>query len=175
MFILVLLNNENYYVTEKGILVHNGYKGNAPKRTVDADEAKKLDDLIKQIGLEDGKNLAYIEGAIDSKTIDNVANSGMTKPNTTPGKPFADQQLPTGPTVEDLANTSRPPGIDRRAYDSEVKLLEDLLDKTTSTSSGSIKLVSDRDLCSSCSNALDKFRELRPNIDVEIVYRNPYP
>ncbi|WP_128331664.1 hypothetical protein [Apibacter sp. HY039] len=43
MFILVLLKNENYYVTEEGILVHNGY---GPKNVdlLQSDIAKAFDD-----------------------------------------------------------------------------------------------------------------------------------
>lgn len=132
--------------------------------------------LYEKYLLDAEKNVAYIEGYIDDiGELNAVANSGRTVPGTTPGKPFDQQTLPTSPTPEDLANTARPPKPDRRAYDSEVKILEDILDKTTKNSSGSFKLVSQRDLCSSCSDALDRFKELRPNVNVEVVYKDPYP
>ncbi len=53
-------------------------------------------------------------------------------------------------------------------------MLEEILDTTTPNSTGTIKLVSEFDMCGSCIKAIDQFRQLRPDIKTELVFVKPY-
>lgn len=55
-----------------------------------------------------------------------------------------------------------------RAFDSEVKILEDIATRYTSTPnvSGRITLVSERPFCMSCSDVIKQFQKQFPNIKI---------
>lgn len=144
-------------------------------RKITLNEKLKLDKLKKlfKVG-ENDKNLAYVEGQIDGNNIELTSISGKkSKPGSVEQTPFNEQQLKTKPTKEDINKGQI--NVDRRAYDSEVKALEKILKETTSDSSGKIKIVSDRNMCGSCTNAIEELKKLRPKIEVEKVYNRDYP
>jgi len=136
-------------------------------------EETKIDEIRDEHGIGRKKNVAYVEGVIDGNSVDIQSHSGQkSKPGTVEAKPFEEQQLDTSPTERDVEKGQT--ADDRRAYDSEVKAMEEILDNTTPESTGKIKIVTERNLCDSCANAVEQFRELRPNIEVETVYSIPY-
>ena len=142
-------------------------------RRANQNEEARINEIRQDHQIGRRKNVAYAEGEIDGIPVDSRSHSGRnSKPGTVESRPFEEQQLSTSPTRRDINNGQTAP--DRRAYDSEVKILEQILDQTTPTSNGNIKIVTERNLCSSCSNAIRQFRELRPNIEVETVYSIPY-
>jgi len=55
-----------------------------------------------------------------------------------------------------------------RAYDSEVFLLEDLAARLDATATGTVHIYSERAVCDSCSNVIDQFRRMFPNIRVVV-------
>jgi hypothetical protein len=116
------------------------------------------------------KNVAYAEGILAGQPYRNDAHSGMSsKPGTASAKPFETQLIRTRPTSLDLER-----GVsdsDVRAYDSEVKILEELLDQTADNPSvsGKIKVVSERPICESCWDGISQVEKLRPNLNIERV------
>jgi hypothetical protein len=93
----------------------------------------------------------YAEGTLDGKPYYREAHSGRNSQDATaPPKPFERQQLKTRPTTADRARGATDP--DMRAYDSEVKILEELLDQTAGNPAveGAFKIVSERPICESC-------------------------
>jgi The BURPS668_1122 family of deaminases len=142
-------------------------------RKATAEESAKIDNVRKDFKISGKKNIAYVEGQIDGKPVDLKSYSGTdTRPGTVDPIPLENQQLKTQPTSGDIANGQTT--ASRRAYDSEVKALEKILNETSTDSKGKIKLVSERDLCGSCSDAVSQFKKLRPNIKVETVFSKPY-
>jgi len=147
-------------------------KGLSRKAT--PEERAKIQCIRDNLNLKPGKqNVAYLEGTINGKLINIESVSGQKSPQgSVETTPFEEQQLKTQPTRADIEKGQTI--ADRRAYDSEVKGLEKVLKETTPEAKGIIKVVSERDLCGSCSNAVEQFRNLRPNIKVETVYSKPY-
>ena len=147
--------------------------GGSGARKATPEEAAKITQIRKDFKISKNKNIAHVEGKIDGKLIDLKSYSGKDKrPGTVDPIPQEKQQLKTQPTSGDKAKGQI--DLDRRAYDSEVKALEKILSETTPESSGKIKLLSERDLCGSCSDAVKQFKILRPNIEIETVYSTPY-
>lgn len=110
---------------------------------------------------------------MDGKPYEQTSHSGYIKerPGTIPHTPVGEQQLQTRPTTVDreiAARDGNPVDPTRRAHDSEVKILEDLLRKTTPKSTGNIRLVSERTVCESCSDAIGQFRKLRLGIRIRV-------
>lgn len=50
-----------------------------------------------------------------------------------------------------------------------------LMHNINPNSTGKIKIVTERDMCSFCAGAVDQFKVARPGIEIEVVYRTPYP
>ncbi|MEZ0609903.1 PAAR domain-containing protein [Fibrella sp. WM1] len=120
------------------------------------------------------KNIAYAEGTIGDEPYYREGHSGQnSKPGTANAKDFPDQTLDTKPTKQDIERGSTTP--DQRAYDSEVKILEEVLDQTNNNPdvNGTIKIVSERPICDSCMDAIRQFEKLRPNIKIERVETTP--
>ena len=114
--------------------------------------------------LRPSMNVATATGNIDGKTVDLRANSSKAAgKGTVPHKLFRDQQLKTRPTESDLVKGRSHEAL--RAYDSEVKMLEKVLDDTTPASEGEIAITSLNDFCNSRGNAIDvQMKVLRPGI-----------
>lgn len=110
---------------------------------------------------------------MDGKPYEQIAHSGHKNDveGTIKHTPVQQQKLKTNPTKTDYEQAARRrEEVDptRRAHDSEVKILEDLLRKTTPASKGNIRLVSERTVCESCTKAIEQFRELRPGIRIRV-------
>jgi hypothetical protein len=124
----------------------------------------------KEHDISKKKNVAYAEGILDGKPYYREAHSGRNSHDgTAPPKPFERQQLRTRPTTTDIARGATDP--DMRAYDSEVKILEELLDQTADKPAveGTFKLVSERPICESCWDGISQVEALRPNLKIERV------
>ena len=142
-------------------------------RSANAHEEAKIGQLRQKYKVDKRQNVAYTEGAVDGKFYEQTAHSGHAKdrPGTVRHTPVERQQLETRPTTTDheiAIRDGKPVDPTRRAHDSEVKMLEDLLSKTTPKSTGNIRLVSERTVCESCSNAIEQVRRLRPGIRVRV-------
>jgi hypothetical protein len=133
-------------------------------------EAATIDKIRKEHDISKKKNVAYAEGILDGKPYYREAHSGRNSHDgTAPPKPFERQQLRTRPTTTDIARGATDP--DMRAYDSEVKILEELLDQTADKPAveGAFKLVSERPICESCWDGISQVEALRPNLKIERV------
>jgi hypothetical protein len=142
-------------------------------RQANSHQEAKINKLRKEFKIKKDQNIAYTEGTINGKPHDVVAHSGHLRDaeNTVQHTPVEAQQLQTHPTKGDYAQASRrgeAVNPSRRAHDSEAKILEDLLRKTTPESTGDIKLVSELPVCESCDGALQQFQQLRPKIRVRV-------
>lgn len=142
-------------------------------RKADAHQGAKIERLRKTHSISDERNIAYTEGAIDGNPYKVTAHSGYKRSaeSTIEPTPLEKQPLKTRPTKADYEEAARrgiPVDPTRRAYDSEVKTLEDLLRKTTPGSTGDLLLVSERAVCTSCEAALQQFQQLRPGIRIRV-------
>ncbi|MCA6363913.1 MAG: hypothetical protein IM638_12815 [Bacteroidetes bacterium] len=142
-------------------------------REANEEEVDKINNDRKLYNVSKKKNIAKFEGEIDGNNIDLVSVSGEKQiEGTVDAIPFEDQKLTTQPTKSDKLQS--PDALDRRAYDSEAKGLENLLSRTNPDSKGKIRLISERNLCGSCNDVVKQFSKLRPNIEIELVYVKPY-
>ncbi len=154
-------------------------KGGSNSRLATPEEAAALMDLKAEL-LKNNKdllptaNVATTKGIIDGKPIDLTANSSkFAAEGTVKHKPFINQKLKTQPTASDIARGKTQKAL--RAYDSEAKISEHILDNTTPESIGEITITSENDFCTSCENILDvQMKELRPGIKINKVYVKPY-
>ena len=55
-----------------------------------------------------------------------------------------------------------------RAFDSEVKILEDVASRISPETRGTINLFSERAVCDSCSSVINQFRQMFPNMNVNV-------
>lgn len=139
-------------------------------RDATQEEAATITKIRKDHQISKKKNVAYAEGTLDGKPYYREAHSGRnSQEGTAPPKPFEQQQLKTRPTTADRARGATDP--DMRAYDSEVKILEELLDHTAGNPAveGAFKIVSERPICESCWDAISQVEEVRPNLKIERV------
>ncbi|MBC8152130.1 MAG: hypothetical protein H7Z72_04400, partial [Bacteroidetes bacterium] len=133
-------------------------------------ERQRIAEIRRKHNISKRKNIANIEGEINGKKVDLEAHSGVeSKRGTAESRPHAEQELETHPTKDDVRRGPTTP--DQRAYDSEVKALEKILQDTAENpnAQGKIKIVSERPVCDSCREAIEQFRRKRPNIKVEVV------
>lgn len=82
-------------------------------------------------------------------------------------------KLPQGNTILKSSDASSKGGINR-IQDSEFRILEFLAQqhKNNRGVRGNVSLFTARSTCTSCSTAVDQFRTLFPNINVDVVTRN---
>ncbi|GAA6154317.1 deaminase domain-containing protein [Pseudoteredinibacter isoporae] len=90
------------------------------------------------------------------------ALSGKNSPSSTVGIPDARQ-----------FETTFINGTDR-AWDTEVKILETLGPQFNSSSSGTIRLLSELEVCGSCSGVIQQFEKAYPGVKVQ-PETGPYP
>jgi len=109
--------------------------------------------------------IAVMDADVDGAQFSGTANSGRVSKRGSVGVP-AQPQLPTHTT----GDSSNP-----RDTDPEIKLLEGLLRRTTPDSTGHVTLISERDPCDSCLDAIKIFENLRKRIALEISFQHPYP
>jgi hypothetical protein len=151
-----------------------------PSRLASESEAAEIHSLKEELLKENSNNLpesinvAIARGTIDGKSIDLKANSSKKAgEGTIPHKLFKNQQLKTQPTANDLAKGRYHEAV--RAYDSEIKILEKILDDTAPNSTGEITITSLNDFCTSCESVIDvQMMGLRPGIKINKVYVQPY-
>ena len=139
-------------------------------RDATQEEAATIHKIREEYNISKKKNVAYAEGILDGKPYYREAHSGQdSKKGTAPTKLFELQQLKTRPTAADRARGVT--NLDMRAYDSEVKILEELLDQTADKPAvaGTFKLVSERPICESCWDGISQVEALRPNLKIERV------
>ncbi|GEM_PF-1017100 len=112
--------------------------------------------IMKNLGVGIRRNIAYAEGKIGGNTIRVVGISGETDRLYVTESPINRQYVTQ--VVDDFS----------RAFDSEVKILEDIAAryKSTPNVSGRITLVSERPYCLSCSDVIKQFQKQFPNIKI---------
>jgi RHS repeat-associated protein len=121
--------------------------------------ASKIDFVRDALNVGKTRNIGLLEGQIGNTKISDIAISGETTRAFSVANP-----------VNRVFTTSEVGGYDR-AFDSEVKLLENIAQqyKTTPDIGGSIQLTSERPFCESCSGVVKQFKKMFPNIKVKVV------
>ena len=134
-------------------------------------KTNKINEIRQKKRISKNKNIAFAEGEINGKLYFRESHSGQdSKLGTAISTPYESQKLSTRPTLRDIEKGQINP--DRRAFDSEVKILEEILEQTKNNPNitGKIKIVSEREICESCTDAISAFEKLRPNIKIERVH-----
>jgi hypothetical protein len=149
---------------------------------VDQEQAQRIADLHALPGVKSGQNVGFVTGEIDGDVVDLAARSGLNRrpsPGLVGTKDAADPRriVQYAPTKSDIARFGDKLTDEQlaqmRAYDSEVTLLEAILDMTEKDPlvAGHITLVTERDLCDSCLEfAVESFKAARPNITIDLRY-----
>ena len=164
-------------LTAKGIGIAVGRVRTAVRNTsirlATVEEAVALEQVRQDLRLtsrnQRSRNLAIGEGTIDGKPYRQIAISGQKPVQGTAGaKPHNEQRISTSPTQRDIEKGQGAP--DRRAYDTEVKIMEDVLDQTAGNPNvkGEITITSELPICPSCHRAIaSEFHKHRPNIKIK--------
>jgi hypothetical protein len=105
------------------------------------------------------KNIAISQSKIDGVTQTHTSISGSASPEGTVGPP-------ANRTFHYL--TMREDGAMTRAFDSEIKILEDLAQKMTKDSTGTLHLFTEKYPCESCIFAIKQFKKRYPKVKVNI-------
>ncbi|WOC53117.1 hypothetical protein BPO_p0034 (plasmid) [Bergeyella porcorum] len=129
-----------------------------------ADATKRIKDYRTKNNLK-GKNIGYLEGNVNGKTIDNkMWRSGEAKPEIEP-------QIFKAIKVEGSGGRSW-----LRNTDSEYKMLNQLakdlggkVGNTYPNIKGEIKIISELPYCDSCTGVIQQFNEMFPNIKIILV------
>ena len=159
-----------FYYAQQGKASKGSVEIQPVVRDATKEEAALITSIRKTHTISKKKNVAYIEGILNGKPYYAEAHSGTnSKPGTAPVKLPTLQQIKTRPTSADIARGVT--DADVRAYDSEVKILEALLDQTADNpeASGTLKIVSERPICESCWDGISQFERMRPNLKIERV------
>ncbi len=125
----------------------------------EANAAKRLSaiaEIRQSLKIGKGRNIAFADVQIDGKFQRFTGISGKASRPGTVGVP-----------EKRLFKTFEVSGYDR-AFDSEVKILEDIASRLSSNSSGTIRLFSERNFCPSCSGVVKQFKKMFPNIKLLI-------
>ena len=145
---------------------------NANVRQATLSEAAALEQARSDLRLtsnrQRSKNLAIGEGNIEGQPYRQVAVSGEKSPKGTVGSTNQNEQrIRTSPTQRDIERGQGTP--ERRAHDTEIKILEDVKDKTKNNPNvkGEITITSELPICPSCYRAItNEFHQHRPNIKI---------
>jgi hypothetical protein len=105
-----------------------------------------------------GRNVAVAESNIDGSSRMLTSVSGKASPEGT-------VPAPTDPMF-----TTKPSGAMTRAYDSEVKILEDVAKDLNPNSQGTISLYTERSPCLSCQGVIQQFQERFPGVNVIVTH-----
>ncbi len=121
--------------------------------------SQKINSIRSSFGISKSRNIGYLEGEIGGKIYSGIGVSGKALRNGTIGNP-----------TKRFFKTKEIGGYDR-LFDSEVKLLEDFAQKYHRTPNirGTIRLVSERPFCESCSGVVQQFQKMFPNIRLEAI------
>jgi len=137
-------------------------------------------ELANDPSLPSWKRAVFSNPADGSKTIGNV---GLARANidgmVSMIKAFSGNQKMTGyldPVSSKMAKTL---GVSRREIQDpsshiEIKILAHLVSTTSQASKGTVTIFSELASCPSCSKALARFNELRPDITLRFRYRFDY-
>ncbi|RFM27921.1 deaminase domain-containing protein, partial [Deminuibacter soli] len=122
-------------------------------------DAAKINAIRMAANVKEGANIAFIEGEVGGETFSSIGISGEASRPMAVGNP------------SNRVFVTKATGANQRMFDSEVKLFEDFAAKYGNTRdvSGTIKIVSERPFCVSCSGVTDQFRKMFPNIKVEVI------
>jgi hypothetical protein len=127
--------------------------------------------------LEGKRNFGALEGDINGNPWKTKAVSGKPKkiPDdfVVPAEKMADQHFKSHPTIEDKIDNPKV-SESKRAFDTEITLLEDLYRHTSPTDVGEFTLYTERYPCESCQDVVAQFIKERPNIKIKIVYGERY-
>ncbi len=111
-----------------------------------------------------GKNIGYLEGSVNSNTIDNKM---WLSGNVIDGEP----QI-----YEAISVTGNSGGTWLRNTDSEYKMLNKLAESLGAVKSGKypnitgeLKIVSENPYCASCTGIIQQFHEMYPNVKLILV------
>jgi len=122
-------------------------------------EAKQAREQLKLETVRDKRrNVALLNAQVDGKTLGGAILSGKKSPKGT-------IEAATNPHFE-ILNKS---GAMTRKNDTEAKGLEHVAENSTSRSTGSAVLYTERVPCESCAGVTDQFRGARPGIELEVV------
>ena len=119
-------------------------------------EGVRLTQSIRASLKIEGRNVAIAEAELGGSRRLLTGVSGKASP---PG---------TVPSPDSRLFTTKASGAMTRAFDSEVKLLEDIAKDLSEDAKGRISLYTERKPCSSCDSVIQQFRKRFPNIIVEI-------
>ena len=125
---------------------------------LDQADLDRLAQIRNDLGLTSNnalsRNVAYAEGYVDGADIGEIVGVSGQK----------------GPGVAMPESRVFTTGVDQypRDLDSEVFVLENLAQKLSPNSSGTVVLISERPFCDSCSNVIAQFQAMFPNITLTL-------
>ena len=127
-----------------------------PDEFLDQADLDRFANLRNDLGITSNnqlrRNVAVGEGSVDGADIGEVIGiSGRRGPGV---------ELPEN-TIFTTTTVGHP-----RDLDSEVFVLENLAQRLTPQSTGTIRLLSERTVCASCQGVITQFREMFPNINL---------
>jgi hypothetical protein len=121
-------------------------------------EGKSLTQAIRDTLKIEGRNVAVAEVRIGEQSRMLSAVSGKASP---PG---------TVPAPTDPLFTTRSSGAMTRAFDTEVKILEDIAKDLPSNAKGTISLYTELKPCFSCKGVIEQFETRFPGIKLNITH-----
>lgn len=119
---------------------------------ISSNDSSHIDKIRSDLDIGEKRNIAFAEGHVDGVDLGEVL--GISGKNT-PGVEAPSERIFETTVV----------GHDR-ALDSEVLILESLAHQLNPSSEGTLQLVSERTICSSCAGVISQFREKFPNINL---------
>ena len=127
-----------------------------PDEILDQADLNRFTNLRNDLGITSNnqlrRNIAVGEGNVDGIDIGEIIGvSGRRGP----GVEMPENPIFTTTTVGHARN-----------LDSEVFVLENLAQRLTSQSTGTIRLLSERTVCGSCQGVITQFREMFPNVNL---------
>ncbi len=130
--------------------------------TAELGEAK-ANKIREELGLKEGdRNVAVADANINGSAKSYDAVSGKNSPEGT---------VPS-PSETARKFTTKKSGAMTRAYDTEVKILEEIAKDLPNDAKGVINLYTERSPCFSCKAVIEQFKELYPNIELNITTSN---
>jgi The BURPS668_1122 family of deaminases len=148
---------------------NNGKKGEAFEDGVgtkginpEAGEVR-ANQIRERLGLKEGeRNVAVADTNINGNVKSIEAVSGKNSPAGTVESPLdANRKF-----------TTKKSGAMTRAYDTEVKILEDIAKDLPKDAKGTINLYTEKSPCFSCKGVIEQFKQQFPNIELNITTSN---
>lgn len=146
-----------YAVGPRRIIVHNNSEECARliKATVNGLSTReaslaRVAAIRSALKISNGKNIAFATFEVSGKAGSVVATSGEYVPSGTISMPL-NRVFSTAP---------------KRAFDSEVFIMEHIAQDLSRDATGTIRIFSERKVCNSCEEVIKQFKEMFPNITV---------